>query len=125
MSCHKLTKGHCKGFFRIPQVSDFVRYAFRNLSDRQITEIPALFTDSKNSAKLIKGLIPQYKLMGEKLIAMYRAKGDSFGRLKGIVGLDQFEPTSKRELERKNTSSAQKSKRYVVKFAFYRPQYSE
>ena len=67
-------EGKLKGFFRIPQVTHFVWYTSRDLKDLQIDKIPALLADRGELAELLQELLPRFKLMGEKLVAMQQAE---------------------------------------------------
>ena len=60
-------EGECKGYFRIPQVSEFLSYARGNLSDKQITEIATALTASG----FLGGLPPLYNQMGVLLNEMH------------------------------------------------------
>lgn len=67
-------QGKCEGFFRIPQVAQFLSYAYLNLNDREIAEIPMLLADSGGLSGLLQELLPRFEAMGKKLIAMHKAE---------------------------------------------------
>ena len=63
-------EGKYEGFFRIPQVTQFLSYGSINLSDTQIAEIPAMFAVG---GKLVE-LLPIYEKIGGKLVAMHNVE---------------------------------------------------
>jgi hypothetical protein len=69
-------EGRYNGFFRIPQVREFVSYGYLNLNDRQIDEILTVVGDGGDLAELIGDLSPRYERMGEKLVAMFQVEQD-------------------------------------------------
>jgi hypothetical protein len=58
----KMTEGECKGFFRIPQVAQFVTYA-RTFTESQISQL----SESIERLEQLAGLLPIYEEAGEIL----------------------------------------------------------
>src|SRR5277367_3852383 len=60
----QVTEGECRGFFRIPQVSQFVTHAHRKYSESQVSRLSASITQVEQLADLL----PIYEEAGEILM---------------------------------------------------------
>lgn len=65
-------KGELKGFFRIPQVSQFLNSGSRQINDRQLSEMSSALSVDKS----LVDLWPVYEKLGKQLIVMHKAEYD-------------------------------------------------
>ena len=68
-----LTQGECKGFFRIPQVTQFVTYAHRKFTETQASQLSTSIAELSQLADLL----PIYEEAGDILLRMHRTENES------------------------------------------------